>query len=279
MDKIFITDLKVKTIIGIYESERHDKQQISIDLAISFDAKSAAKTDNIQSTIDYNQISNKIHSFVSKSNFALIETLAESIAEIIILENAAKKVKVCVHKLDVVDNVRDVGVRITRKSMNLIFLSIGSNINPHKNINKAYKFLKNEFNKIRVSPEYKNPAIGFTGDDFINSVVRIKSCKSAKKVYKKIKKIEKKILKQNKNKKLTSRLIDIDILTYNQMVVKNKKFIIPRSDITKYAHVLKPLSDIAPQEIHPILQQTYKSLWKNNVKFHTQRLDLLDAFR
>jgi 2-amino-4-hydroxy-6-hydroxymethyldihydropteridine diphosphokinase len=276
MDRIFITDLRVKTIIGVYSWEQQTKQTISIDLIIGCNTQKAAINDDINLTIDYNETAQKVKKFAELTNFALIETLAEKIAKIVLDDDNINKVQVIVHKLDVVNNVRDVGVRIIRKKINKIFLSIGSNINPNENIAKTYKLLKNKFSNVKISQAYKNPAIGFTGDDFINSVVRIETNKSAKKVYKKIQKIEKKILENKKNKKFVARLIDIDMLTFNLEIVQNRKFKVPRLDITKYAHVLKPLSDIAPDDIHPTYGKTYQQLWQENIKFHNQQLQAVD---
>ena len=80
-DIIYIKDLRVQTIIGIFGWEREVRQEVSIDLEISFDCKKAAKTDSIEDTIDYKKITKSIIKFVEESSFQLQESLAEGIAK------------------------------------------------------------------------------------------------------------------------------------------------------------------------------------------------------
>ena len=80
-DIIYIKDLRVQTIIGIFGWEREVRQEVSIDLEISFDCKKAAKTDSIEDTIDYKKITKNIIKFVEGSSFQLQESLAEGIAK------------------------------------------------------------------------------------------------------------------------------------------------------------------------------------------------------
>lgn len=81
MDKIFLRDLYIDTIIGVYEWERHTHQTLKFDLEMDFDIRPAARTDAIGETLDYGAISEDIVQFVEKSRYQLIETLAETLAE------------------------------------------------------------------------------------------------------------------------------------------------------------------------------------------------------
>ena len=82
-DIIYIKDLRVKTIIGIFDWERKVKQEVSIDMEFTFDCKKAAATDSIEDTIDYKKITKGVIKFVEESEFQLQETLAEGIAELV----------------------------------------------------------------------------------------------------------------------------------------------------------------------------------------------------
>ena len=82
-DIIYIKDLRVQTIIGIFGWEREVRQEVSIDLEISFDCNKAAKTDSIEDTIDYKKITKSIIKFVEESSFQLQESLAEGIAKLV----------------------------------------------------------------------------------------------------------------------------------------------------------------------------------------------------
>lgn len=84
MDKIFLSDLNIDTIIGIYDWERETLQTLSFDLEIDWDIKAAAKSDDIADTLDYGAIANTIVKFVEASRYQLIETLAEEVCSLLL---------------------------------------------------------------------------------------------------------------------------------------------------------------------------------------------------
>lgn len=114
MDTIFINDLRADAIIGIYEHERSIKQTISVDLEISADIGKAAATDNIEQATNYKAISKRIEAFIIQSEYHLIETLAENIANILLTEFGITWLQLTLHKVDALSNSGDVGLRITR---------------------------------------------------------------------------------------------------------------------------------------------------------------------
>jgi len=114
MDIIFITDLRVDTIIGIYDWERTQLQTVSIDLEMATDVRPAAATEDIESTLNYKAISKRIEQFVAASKFQLIETMAERVAEIVREEFGVSWLRLTVHKPGALSNSTDVGVRIER---------------------------------------------------------------------------------------------------------------------------------------------------------------------
>ena len=115
MDKIFLNDLKVSTIIGIWEWERQMRQYVHINLEMATDIRKAAATDSIEDTLNYKKVAKRIESFVGESSFQLVETLAERIAEIVCVEFGVEWVRVSVHKPGAIKGSRDVGVDIERR--------------------------------------------------------------------------------------------------------------------------------------------------------------------
>ena len=113
-DIIYIKDLRVQTIIGIFGWEREVRQEVSIDLEVSFDCKKAAKTDSIEDTIDYKKITKNIIKFVEESSFQLQESLAEGIAKIVKNEYKSSSIKLRVSKPGALRYAEDVGVIIYR---------------------------------------------------------------------------------------------------------------------------------------------------------------------
>ena len=113
-DIIYIKDLRVQTIIGIFGWEREVRQEVSIDLEMTFDCKRASKTDSIEDTIDYKEISKGIIKFVEESEFQLQETLAEGIAALLKNEFKINSLKLRVSKPGALRHAVDVGVIIHR---------------------------------------------------------------------------------------------------------------------------------------------------------------------
>ncbi len=116
MDTIFLRDLRIRTIVGIWEWERRMPQMVSIDLDMGTDIRRAAGSDQIGDTLDYKAVTRRIKAFVADSRFNLIETMAEQIAGIIIGEFDVPWVRVAVHKPWAIRGSRDVGVAIERGS-------------------------------------------------------------------------------------------------------------------------------------------------------------------
>ncbi len=114
MDIIYLRDLRIDTIIGIYDWERRMKQTIIIDLEMGTDIRKAANSDNIEDTLNYKAVAKRLMSYVGESEFELVETLAEKIAEIIMIEFKVPWCRLSLNKKGAVRGVRDVGVIIER---------------------------------------------------------------------------------------------------------------------------------------------------------------------
>lgn len=114
MDKIFLHELKIDTIIGIWDWERKIRQTVVIDLEMSADIARAATTDSVQDTLNYKNVAKRVQEFVGSSSFQLVETLAENIAGIVRDEFDVAWVRVRVHKPGAIRSSKDVGVDIER---------------------------------------------------------------------------------------------------------------------------------------------------------------------
>jgi dihydroneopterin aldolase len=98
MDKIFLNDLKIDTIIGIYEWERNTLQTLQFDLEMDWDIKKSALSDDIEDTLDYGAVSSTIVEFVQGNHFQLIERLAEEVAALLLDKFAIPKLKLTLSK-------------------------------------------------------------------------------------------------------------------------------------------------------------------------------------
>jgi len=114
MDIVYIKELEVETVIGIFDWERKIKQTVSLDLEMQSDISVAAKTDHIDQALDYKSIAKRLISFIQASEFQLIETMAEGIADIVLKEFNVPWLKLRISKPGAVRGSKDVGVIIER---------------------------------------------------------------------------------------------------------------------------------------------------------------------
>lgn len=114
MDIIFLRELKIETVIGIYDWERKIKQAVVLDLEMATDIKKAAETDHIDDTLDYKAVAKRVIEFVEGSSFQLVETLAEKVAEVVLTEFNVPWIKLTLNKAGAITGAEGVGVMIER---------------------------------------------------------------------------------------------------------------------------------------------------------------------
>ncbi len=148
-----------------------------------------------------------------------------------------------------------------------IYISIGSNINRQRNIQHAVNLLVSNFSNIKCSSVYESEAMGFDGDAFYNLVVTTNTSESLKAVLQILKKIEQDCGRGSETnkpeKKFSPRTIDLDLLLFGNQIYHDEHIDIPRMDITEYAFVLLPLSELAPDLQHPELKIRLDDLWQS----------------
>jgi dihydroneopterin aldolase len=114
MDIVYISDLRIETVIGIYDWEREIRQIVSIDLEMAADNRRAAATERIEDALNYKAVAKRVIQFVEESEFQLVETLAERIAEIVLDEFDVDWLRLKLGKPGAVTGSREVGVIIER---------------------------------------------------------------------------------------------------------------------------------------------------------------------
>lgn len=114
MDIVFIEGLEIETIIGIYDWEREVKQIVRIDLEMAWDNKPAAQSEDIAKALNYKDVSKRLIGFIGDSEFLLVETMAEAIAEIIQNEFSVQWLSLKLSKPGAIRGAKAVGVKIER---------------------------------------------------------------------------------------------------------------------------------------------------------------------
>ena len=145
--------------------------------------------------------------------------------------------------------------------MTRVYVSIGSNIEPETQLRFSLTVLQQHFSELIESPVYRSKAMGFDGPDFLNMVVAFDTNITAEQVHDKLSSIERESGRLKTDKRFASRTLDLDMLLYGNEVIDALH--IPRDEIERYAFVLKPLSDIAPDLCHPITGMRIIELWQD----------------
>ena len=142
-----------------------------------------------------------------------------------------------------------------------VWLSIGSNIDRERYIRAAITALRAQFGELVLSPVYETSAEGFDGDPFYNLVVGIDTELPPEQLHPLLRAIEDANDRERTGPKFSGRTLDIDMLTYGDQVTDRGGKALPRDEILKYAFVLGPLAEVAPDECHPQLGRRYADLW------------------
>lgn len=157
------------------------------------------------------------------------------------------------------------------------WLGLGSNVNAESHIRAGIRALQEDFDQVSLSPVYSSTAVGFEGDDFINLVARVETDMHPLALREYLRELEDRFGRKRDVAKFSDRTLDIDILLYDDLVLLSPKLEIPRAEITKFAHVLKPLADLDPELIHPVELRTMAEIWQNS-GLKDDYLKLLPAF-
>ena len=143
-----------------------------------------------------------------------------------------------------------------------VWVSIGSNIDREQHIRAALIDLHAAFGNLVISPLYETEAVGFEGDAFYNLVVGFDTELTPGDLHRLMRQIEARNGRERSDEKFASRTLDLDLLTYGDRITDEGGKILPRDEILDYAFVLAPLVDVAADEVHPRLGQTYAHLWE-----------------
>ena len=142
-----------------------------------------------------------------------------------------------------------------------VFVSAGSNIDPRSNLEAACKALNRCFGELELSPLYLSPAEGFSGPDFLNLVAGFRTEETPGQVRLRLAELEVQAGRDRSAGKFSSRTLDLDLLLHGDRVDQALK--LPHPDIERYAFVLKPLADLAPDLLHPVHGTPIRKLWRS----------------
>lgn len=267
MDKIFIRELEFIGYHGVFEEEKKLGQKFLISLELNTDLRNAGVNDDIEKTTHYGFVSKTVEEVFFSKKYDLIESLAEDIARQILLNyKYISKVKLEVKKpwAPVGIILNNVSISIERQ-WNTIYLSLGSNIgNKKENLEKAIEniskikdtFVTKKSEIIETEPfGYKEQ------DNFLNACVELKTLLFPKELLYKLLNIEKEMGRERKIK-WGPRIIDLDIIFYNKDIIEEEDLVVPHPYMEYRDFVLKPMEEINPHFVHPLLRKRISTLRK-----------------
>ncbi|MGK7346673.1 MAG: 2-amino-4-hydroxy-6-hydroxymethyldihydropteridine diphosphokinase [Candidatus Nitrospinota bacterium M3_3B_026] len=253
-DSIILEQLELEMIIGVFDWERKTRQPVLIDLELEVDTEPAARTDSIEQAVDYKSIAKSIIVRLEPSEFYLVETVAETVAEICLSSEGVKSATVKVSKPGAVRGSKNVAVRITRPSGDhVIYLGVGGNIEPEKNIKAGLEMLKSRFNVKAASPMYRSTAWGVKDEqpDYLNLAVMAETGKDLFGVRAEIRWIEELLGRRRTLDRFAPRTLDIDLLLYDDLVLDDEGGRLPHPQLLTQQFVYLPMMDIAPGVVVP----------------------------
>lgn len=145
--------------------------------------------------------------------------------------------------------------------MTMVFVGVGSNVESEQHVRAAVRLLRQRFGALQVSPVYRNPAVGFKGDDFLNLAVAFETGADVTQVHAALDAIEVQCGRTRGGPRFAPRMLDLDLLLYGALVA-GPPLRLPRPEILKYAYVLKPLADLAPGHRHPGTGRSFAEHWR-----------------
>jgi len=143
--------------------------------------------------------------------------------------------------------------------MPVVYLGLGSNLEPESNLRLAAQELRGRFSVQKMSAVYRSAALGFDGADFLNAVACIETTLTPPELHAELELIHEIAGRQRSATRFISRKLDIDFLLYDRLIIDALR--IPRQDVLDYSFVLRPLAEIAPEYRHPVSGCTLKSHW------------------
>jgi 2-amino-4-hydroxy-6-hydroxymethyldihydropteridine diphosphokinase len=155
-----------------------------------------------------------------------------------------------------------------------VYLSLGSNIEPEKNLRAAIDELRAKFGQIEISPTYRFKAVGFEGPDFLNLAAAIDTDLDAAALNDWLHDLENRHGRRRDVPRFSSRTLDIDIVLFGDAVMSGPGHLqIPRNEL-QHAFVLQPMADIARDVLHPLSKRTIGELWRSSNETPGERVDV-----
>lgn len=261
MDEIKIDNLEVYAYHGVYEREKEKGQTFFVNVVLYTDISKAGAKDDLELSTDYGRVCTFITSWMTEHRYDLLEAVAERLSQAILLRFPL------IQALDLEIRKPEAPIPLPFESVSLkihrgwhqVYLSVGSNMGDrNQHIQNAIDALcaKRRIKDVVISKLIETkPYGGVEQEDFLNGAISLKTLLSPTDLLQFLHKIE---AAENRERLIHwgPRTLDLDILFYDKLIYEDKDLIIPHADLENRSFVLEPLSELAPNFRHPILNRT-----------------------
>lgn len=266
MDIIRIDNLEVYAYHGVYDEEKEKGQYFYVNAELYTNTRKAGMNDDLDASTNYGTVCDFIHDFMTKHTYDLIETVAEQLAQALLLEfKLVKSVLLEIKKphAPIEKEFESVSVEIER-GWHEAFVAFGSNLgDKEKFIDEAIEALSNlpQINIVAISDKIVTEPYGNVEQDvFLNGVMKIETLLPADELLQILQKVEEHAGRERKIH-WGPRTLDLDIIFYDDDIISEDDLIVPHPDMKNRDFVLKPLMQIAPYKLHPVYRKTISDMY------------------
>lgn len=266
MDIIRIDNLEVYAYHGAYDEEKEKGQYFYVNAELYTNTRKAGMNDDLDASTNYGTVCDFIHDFMTKHTYDLIETVAEQLAQALLLEfKLVKSVLLEIRKphAPIEREFESVSVEIER-GWHGAFVAFGSNLgDKEKFIDEAIEALSNlpQINIVAISDKIVTKPYGNVEQDvFLNGVMKIETLLPADELLQILQKVEEHAGRERKIH-WGPRTLDLDIIFYDDDIISEDDLIVPHPDMKNRDFVLKPLMQIAPYKLHPVYRKTISDMY------------------
>ncbi len=257
MDKIYLKDIEIFANHGVFQEEKTLGQKFILSLELSLDIKEAATTCDLTKSVHYGELCHKVIEVFQEESLDLIESVVNKVASFVLDDYPmVKAVKVLLKKpwAPIGRHLDYAAVEITRER-HTVYIAFGSNMgNKEENFKNAMKKIE-EVNGIKISKVSSfivtEPWGNQNQEEFLNGAIEVKTYLTPRELMRELLRIENE-LGRVREIKWGPRIIDLDIVLYDDIVSNDEFVILPHPLMHLREFVLKPLNEIAPYALHPL---------------------------
>lgn len=260
MDKIYLKNVEIFANHGVFQEEKNLGQKFILDLELSLSLEDAGKTGDLTKSVHYGELCHGIEKEFTKESYDLIETAVEKVAEYTLFNYpmvSSVKVKLKKPWAPIGRHLDYAAVEVVR-GWHESFISFGTNIgDKESNLKEAIKLIESDkyINVEKVSSFLVTEPWGYEEqEEFLNGAMKIRTIYSPKELIRRLLEIELE-MKRERIIKWGPRIIDLDVIFYDDLVSEDEEIILPHPRMEEREFVLKPLNEIAPYKIHPLLNK------------------------